>query len=185
MAQTTQRALAASLKKLLMTKTLDKITVKDLVQDCQVNRQTFYYHFQDIYALLDWIFTTESAEIIAENKTKSTWQKGFLRVFEYMRENQHLAINVYRSIGREQLEQYLYRVVFDLIYDVVDEQAADLAVSEEDKRFITDFYKYAFVGLVLEWLRTGMKEEPQKMIARLDKLISGDFRRALLKYQNH
>ena len=76
MAQTTQRALAASLKKLLMTKTLDKITVKDLVQDCQVNRQTFYYHFQDIYALLDWIFTTESAEIIAENKTKSTDRKS-------------------------------------------------------------------------------------------------------------
>lgn len=60
MSQTTKRALAASLKKLLSDKPLDKITVTDIAEDCGVNRQTFYYHFQDIYDLVEWIYTSEA-----------------------------------------------------------------------------------------------------------------------------
>ncbi len=56
MSQVTKRALAASLIKLLSQKPLDKVTVKDIIEDCGVNRQTFYYHFKDIYDLVDWNF---------------------------------------------------------------------------------------------------------------------------------
>ena len=51
----TKRALAASLKKLLAQKPLSKITIADITEDCGMNRMTFYYHFQDIYDLIDWI----------------------------------------------------------------------------------------------------------------------------------
>ncbi len=79
MAQTTKRALAASLKKLLAQKPLDKITIVDIVTDCEVNRQTFYYHFQDIYDLMDWIFVSEATQVIQGKKTYNTWQQGFCR----------------------------------------------------------------------------------------------------------
>lgn len=182
MSQTTKRALAVSLKKLLAQKSLDKITVIDITDDCQVNRQTFYYHFQDIFALVDWIFLTEATEAIDGQKTYGTWQQGFLRVFDYVLCNRALVVNVYHSVSRDQLERYLYDVTYDLLIGVVEEQAQGMAVREEDKRFIADFYKFAFVGLLLDWIRRGMKDEPAVVVDRLSVLIHGDIRRALEKY---
>lgn len=183
MSHATKKSLALSLKKFLEKKPFDKITIKDIVEDCALNRQTFYYHFQDIYALLEWIFVSESNKIISGNKTYDTWQRGFLQVFYYVGDNKALIINVFHSIGREQLERYLYDIVYDLLIGVVNEQAAGIHVAEENKKFIADFYKYAFVGLMLEWIRTGMKENPVEIIDKLDKLISGDIHKALLKYK--
>lgn len=50
---------------------------------------------------------------------------------------------------------------------------------QEDKAFIADFYKYAFVGLLLDWIRQGMKEDPKRIVNRLSILIHGDIGRAL------
>ncbi|ROR31653.1 putative dihydroxyacetone kinase regulator [Mobilisporobacter senegalensis] len=183
MSQTTKRALAASLKKLLATTTLDKITVKDIVCDCEVNRQTFYYHFQDIYALIEWIYTTEAEKAIDGNKTYDTWQQGFNQVFVYMHDNKHLVMNTYRSLSREYLERFLYEVTYSLLINVVEEQSKGMDVSVENKQFIAHFYKFAFVGIVLDWISTGMKEDPQKIIDQIYTLICGDFKKALEKYK--
>jgi probable dihydroxyacetone kinase regulator len=183
MSQTTKRALAASLKKLLEKTTLDKITVKDIVEDCEVNRQTFYYHFQDVYALLEWIFTTEADQVIASNRTYETWQQGFLQVFHYVQQNKSLVVNTYHSLGREYLERYLYSVVYTLLINVVNEQAAGMLVADEDKEFIANFYNYAFVGLTLEWIRKGMKDNPEEIMDKLTRLITGNIHAALLRYK--
>lgn len=175
--------MAASLKKLLKKTTLQKITVKDIVKDCEVNRQTFYYHFQDIYALLEWIFVTEATKVISNNKTCDTWQQGFLQAFQYVEQNKTLVVNAYHSIGRKHLEWYLYNVAYKLLIDVVNEQAKGMYVPEENKQFIADFYKYAFVGLMLEWIDAGMKERPEDIINKLSTLITGDIHKALLKYE--
>lgn len=179
MAQTTKRALAMSLKKLLGKKPLDKITVIDIVEDCEVNRQTFYYHFQDIYDLVEWILITEAARALEGKKTYDTWQQGFLQIFEWVLENKDLIKNVYHSISREKLEHYLYEITYKLLIGVVEERAVGMTAREEDKAFIANFYKYAFVGMMLEWIRTGMKEEPASIIDRLSILIHGDIPRAL------
>ena len=183
MAQTTKRALAASLKKLLAQKPLDKITIVDIVTDCEVNRQTFYYHFQDIYDLMDWILVSEATQVIQGKKTYNTWQQGFSQIFEYVLANKALITNAYHSLSREQMERYLYDVTYHLLIDVVEEQAAGIPVRQEDKAFIADFYKYAFVGLLLDWIRQGMKEDPKRIVNRLSILIHGDIGRALEKYR--
>ena len=77
MAQTTKKAFAASLKKLLSQKPLDKIKISDITNDCAVNRQTFYYHFKDIYDLLEWVYTNEATRALGDKKTYDTWQEGF------------------------------------------------------------------------------------------------------------
>ena len=51
----TKKSLAESLKKAMKSKTLSKITVSEIILDCGVNRKTFYYHFENIYALLKWM----------------------------------------------------------------------------------------------------------------------------------
>ena len=183
MSQTTKRALEASLKKLLAQKPLDKITISDIADDCGINRMTFYYHFKDLYDLVEWCLIEDTSKTLAGNKTYDTWQQGFLQIFEMVLENKPLILNAYHSISREQVETYLYQVTYNLLIGVVDEKAAGVRVRDEDKKFIADFYKFAFVGLMLDWIRAGMKEDPQQIIDRLRVLIHGDVTRALNKYR--
>lgn len=182
MSQTTKRALAQSLKKLLQTKPLSKITINDIAEDCGVSRMTFYYHFADIYDLVEWTCQEDASVALAGNKTYNTWQQGFLNIFNLVLENKTFVLNVYHSISREHLERYLYQLTYDLLIGVVEEKAVGLSVSDHDKAFIADFYKYAFVGLMLNWIREGMKEDPKAIIDRLSVLIHGDITRALHKY---
>lgn len=101
MSQTTKRALEASLKNLLLKKPLNKITVGDIAEDCGVNRMTFYYHFKDIYDLVEWSCEEDAAKALEGNKTYDTWQKGFLNIFHAVQENKPFIVNVYRSVSRE------------------------------------------------------------------------------------
>jgi len=182
MSQTTKRALEASLKKLLLEKPLDKITIADIAEDCGISRMTFYYHFRDIFDLVEWSCQEDAARALAGQKTYETWQQGFLQIFRAVEENRPFIMNVYHSVSREHVETYLYQVTYDLLIGVVEEQAAGLRVTDSDKKFIADFYKYAFVGLMLDWIRTNMKEDPEEIIRRLSTLIQGDISRALEKY---
>lgn len=183
MSQTTKRALAASLKKLLTEKPLDKITVTDIAEDCQVNRQTFYYHFQDIYDLVEWIYTSEATAAIGGKKTYDTWQEGFLHTFQYLLDNRAFVTRTYHSLSREHLERYLYSETYQLLIGVVEEKAAGLSVREEDRAFIAHFYKYGFVGLVLDWIGGGMKSEPQAIIDRLELVVRGSIPQALERFR--
>lgn len=183
MSQTTKRALAASLKNLLLKKPLNKITINDIAEDCGINRMTFYYHFKDIYDLIEWMFLEEAARALEGNKTYDTWQQGFLNILYVVEENRPFIMNVYHSVSREQVELYLYKVLYDLVIGVVEEKAEGMSVREEDKQFIADFYKYAFVGIVLNWIRNDMKEDPRQIIHHLSILVQGDIERALEKYR--
>lgn len=174
MSQITKRALAESLKKLLLEKPLDRITVSDITEDCGVSRMTFYYHFKDVYDLIEWTWLQEAERALDGQKTYDTWQQGFLQIFQLVQENRAFVMNLYHSISREQVERYLYRLTYQLLIGVVEEKSAGMSVRDEDKKFIADFYKYAFVGLMLDWIRGGMKGEPQVLIDRLSVLIRGD-----------
>ena len=183
MSQITKRALAESLKKLLLEKPLDRITVSDITEDCGVSRMTFYYHFKDVYDLIEWTWLQEAERALDGQKTYDTWQQGFLQIFQLVQENRAFVMNLYHSISREQVERYLYRLTYQLLIGVVEEKSAGLSVRDEDKKFIADFYKYAFVGLMLDWIRGGMKGEPQVLIDRLSVLIRGDVEKALNHYR--
>mgnify|MGYP003156090437 FL=1 len=82
MSQVTKRALEASLKNLLLKKPLDKITINDITEDCGINRMTFYYHFKDIYDLIEWCCVEDAKKALEGKKTYDTWQQGFLQIFE-------------------------------------------------------------------------------------------------------
>jgi len=179
----TKNALAESLKKQMQTIPLAKITVNDIVNECGLNRRTLYYHFNDIYDLLEWIFKTELTEMLGENKTCSSWQKGFLEIFNYLYENKKVVLNTYNSIDRDILENHLYNESFTIILEVVNELAKDLNVSDKDKRYVANFYKIALVGVIIDWIKNNMVEDVEGIVNNLDKIISGEIYRALLKYE--
>ena len=179
MSQITKRALEESLKHLLLQKPLNKITINDIAEDCGINRMTFYYHFKDIYDLIEWSCLEDAQKALAGKKTYDTWQEGFLHIFEAVKENKPFVMNVYRSVSREQIENYLFSLTYDLLLGVVNEQAEGMSVRDEDKAFIANVYKYTFVGLMLEWIKGDMKEDPKRIIDRLTLVIHGSVRNAL------
>ena len=149
MSQTTKRALEASLKKLLLEKPLNKITINDITEDCGVNRMTFYYHFKDIYDLVDWILTEDATKAMEGCQSFDTWTEAFLDILHQIRDNKALVLNVYRSVGREQVEQYLYKLLDPMLKEFADRECRDITVQDDDKQFVVDFYKYALVGVGL------------------------------------
>lgn len=179
MVQATKKALAAALKKLLEHKTLDKITVSDLTDACGVNRQTFYYHFKDIYDLLEWIYKDDATRVIPGKKTYNNWKDEYLKLFQYARQNKALIMNTYHSLQRELLENYVHNEAYFLVKEVVDECAAGRQVREEDKAFVAKFYQYALVDLVLEWLDHGMKEDPEHIVRQVEMVVDGNVIAAL------
>ncbi|KAF5047709.1 hypothetical protein DSECCO2_457620 [anaerobic digester metagenome] len=144
---------------------------------------TFYYHFKDIYDLVEWSCIEDATKALEGKKTYDTWQQGFMHIFEAVLENKPFILNVYRSVSREQVEIYLYKLTYNLLIGVVDEKAANMVVREEDKKFIADFYKYAFVGLMLDWVKNDMKEEPQIIIDHLSVLMHENITSALNRYR--
>lgn len=179
MSDITKRALEASLKNLLLQKPLDKITIGDIAEDCGISRMTFYYHFKDIYDLIEWSCVEDARRALEGKKTYETWQQGFLQIFEAVEKNRPFIMNVYRSVSREHVENYLYKLTYALIIGVVREQAEGLEVPEADQEFIAHVYKYAFVGLMLDWIKDGMKDDPGAIVDRLGVVVHGNIRAAL------
>ena len=179
MSDITKRALEESLKNLLLQKPLDKITISDIAADCGISRMTFYYHFKDIYDLVEWACMEDARRALEGKKTYDTWQQGFLQIFEAVQANRPFIMNVYRSVSREHVESCLYKLTYDLLMGVVEERAQDLSVRECDREFIAHFYKYAFVGIMLDWIKGDMRADPKEIVDRLGVMLHGSIRAAL------
>lgn len=184
MSHLTKKALAESLKKQLGTTPFAKITVRHIVEDCGVNRRTFYYYFHDIYELLEWAFSNEFDEVLGKNKTYSTWQKGFTEILSYFYTNRIMLMNVYNSLDKDRFEKRIQDVLNKHILAVVEDLSKEMNVAEENIKYVAKFYGIAFVGITIDWIRNNMKEKPEEMIFNINKIVSGDIRRALEKYEN-
>ena len=183
MSQVTKRALEQSLKNLLLKKPLTKITVGDITDDCGINRMTFYYHFKDIYDLVEWSCLEDAKRALDEKKTYDTWQQGLLQIFKAVQENKPFILNVYRCVHREQVEKYLQPLVDQLLLSVINEEAAGITVRDEDKQFIAQVYSYVFIGLMLDWIKDDMREDPQRIVEKLATLIKGSMAAALSRFK--
>ncbi len=183
MSQVTKRALEQSLKNLLSKKPLTKITVSDIADDCGINRMTFYYHFKDIYDLVEWSCLEDAKRALDEKKTYDTWQQGLLQIFEAVQQNKPFILNVYRCVHREQVEKYLQPLVDELLIGVIEEKASGMTVRDEDKQFIAQAYGYMFIGLMLDWIKDNMREDPRQIVDRLNRLIKGSLSAALSRFK--
>ena len=185
MVNQTKQALEASLKHLLLQKPLDKITISDLTKDCGISRMAFYYHFKDIYDLVEWSCLEDATRALAGKKTYSTWTEGLLQIFEVVYENKPFIMNAYRCISREQIENFLFQLTHDLIMSVVEEQARSTSLTQEQKSFIADFYKYSFVGIMLDWIRQGMKSDYTDIWKNMCITIHGNITNSIQNFTKH
>lgn len=158
MAHATKQLLSNSLKKLLTKKTLDKITVTELAEDCKVNRQTFYYNFQDIYDLLDWTLEQERQQLLSSDAFGEDTLKNWDILLAYLKANKTFILNTYHSLSHPLLEKTLKNDIRPLVEIAVSRYAEESSISEADKALIVKIYTLAFVGILREWLDNDLDE---------------------------
>lgn len=162
----TKKALAASLKKFMKQKPLSKITVSQLISDCNVNRKTFYYHFEDIYDLLKWTLEEEAIEVVKQYDLLVDYQEVITFVMDYVEENQHILNCAYDSLGRERMKRFLYADFIGILSTLIEgiEQQENIHADAEFKQFLCEFYTEALSGILISWFHDSKGRDRDKTI---------------------
>lgn len=182
MSQVTKRALEQSLKNLLLKKPLTKITINDITEDCGINRMTFYYHFKDIYDLVEWACLEDARHALENKRDYDSWTQGLLQIFEAVLENKPFVMNVYRCVHQEQVEKYLKPQVDSLVLEIINGESSSGTLREEDKEFIAHVYSHIFVGMMLDWIKEDMRTDPKQIVDRLSVLLKGTIGNAIGRF---
>lgn len=173
----TKKALSESLKRFMQTKPFSKITVSEIIEDCGLNRKTFYYHFADTRDLLKWTFEQEAIEVVKSFDLLIDYEDAILFVMDYLEKNQHMLNCVYDSVGRDELKFFLYNDFFEIGNMIVSsaEKAVGVQLSEDYKRLVVAFYTEGIAGIIIEWMKGGIKLDKAATV----KYISSIFRNGL------
>ena len=181
MASTTKESLGAALKQMLTVKPIDKITVKDLVEICGVNRQTFYYHFQDIYDLLDKWLDRKKNQFFAMTQLTGSWTDRLKVLLHAMQENPKLVYHVSDSITRERLERYVFTSIESQFYDLIGEKTAAMEITDETRKMMTSFFCCSLLGYVMKFLWVNMNVDIDASVDDLSIIFSGALEAMLRK----
>ena len=173
MLQLTKKAIVNSFIKLLNEKPLDKITVKNIAEDCGINRNTFYYHFGDIRELTVYTIDSQIHSVSELDFNGDSWVDSFVEAAKFVIDNKKAVYNIYNSLNRETVENYLNTVAFKVTDNFVSAKAVGIDADKSDIELIKDFYMSALVGIICKWLENGMDKDPDIVIRRLGRLVEG------------
>ena len=168
----TKEAIKQSFMKLLNAKPVNKITVKEIVDDCGINRNSFYYHFDDIPSLIEEILN-EQADVLIEVGRDMDIYSCVLTAMEFALENKTAMMHLYNSANRDMFERYLSRVANRAVTGYFDVFFSDEQIDASDRQAIIMYYKSLLTGFVLEWLGSGMKYDLSFRIRRICELFEG------------
>lgn len=169
----TKTALATSLKKYMAKKPLGKITVSEIIADCDVNRKTFYYHFEDIYALLKWLLEQEAIEVVKKFDLLIDYEDAIRFVISYVQDNAHILNCAYDSIGRDELRRFFYNDFVSVIRKIIDdcEEKCGLSVADGFKGFICDFLTEATAGMLIMGFKEKKELKQQDVISNITVIL--------------
>ncbi len=164
----TKSALAESLKKLCAEKPLDNISISDITKECGLNRQSFYYHFQDKYELLGWIYYNELFIHFNSGVGFVNWEKSleaFLSVMKNDKEFYCCALKSSNVIFKKHLFRIMHRLFVKFIHHAVR------SMSYRSKtEFFANYYSHGFCGIIIDWAVKGMKESPEMLVSQIKEL---------------
>lgn len=174
----TKRLLAQSLQELLAVMPLEKISVNDIVEHAGVGRNTFYYHFEDKYDLVNWYFQTGVTEFLVNRSSYTSWESLLLALEEYFRENKQFYTRVLQYTGQNCLQEYMFEFISAIFVQRVRESIPDLP--ESNLRPVSSFLSGALLGLLLPWVKGGMKESTAGSVAWIKLITSGELAQKLI-----
>lgn len=174
----TKRALAQAIKELMNEKPLVKISIADIGDRCQMNRQSFYYHFRDKYDLVNWIFYTELITELQNSPNKDEYEE-LKNICRYLYDNRAFYINALKFTGQNSFYEYFGEVIYQLLKAAFNESFGNSDQSD----FNAMFYADALRACIFRWLTSGAKMPPDEFVGKIRSAlaISPENQRTLLK----
>lgn len=162
----------------MATTPFNKITIELLTQQAQVTRNTFYYHFEDLFALLEWTFQREIVDQLSENYLRvNRWQDGYRLILTYIADNRELCLKTFHSLARDILENTLYDVASKMVNAVVLDVDAHVQPMLRDA--IVNFFGWALVMQLVQWLANGLAEPQEAVVKRAELVLDGSVANAI------
>ncbi|MGI5977460.1 MAG: TetR/AcrR family transcriptional regulator C-terminal domain-containing protein [Candidatus Limivicinus sp.] len=185
MASTTKDAFAAALKQVMAEKPMNKITVKDLVGICGVNRQTFYYHFSDVYDLLEWVFEEDCNRVLPDTVVYEQWPDYVKRFFDYFYDNREFVLNVFNSNSRLYMLRYLRERLERCLRAFAEIASEGWNIDRLDFDFVLDFYSNGIIGLVSQMFDMGLQLPQEATMDRFLKVLNNSMENMLYRFRNN
>ncbi len=173
MASLTKNAIKESFLHLLEERPFSKITVKDIVDGCGVNRNSFYYHFADVPSLLDEILEDQINKVILTYPTIGSAEECITVILQFIRKNQRSVLHVYHSVGRDTFERHLWKLCDRTVRTFFRTAFPDVHISDSDREVLIRCYKCECFGSVTDWLAGGMRMDLENYSHRLFELRAG------------
>lgn len=167
---------------LLDEKPIKSITVKAIVERCNINRNTFYYHFQDIPSLVQGMLEEKVDQLVEYHYHSGQPIECIRPLIQYGLKNKRAVLHVYRYIPREVFLSYLDRLALRLMQEYFSTATEGVSVSGENVAALILFYKCAMVGLLVDWLDKGLESDMPALMERLCVLLEGSGKSALFRY---
>lgn len=179
----TKHQLATALKEAMTQKPLDKITISELTSACNIRRQSFYYHFEDIYDLLRWMFEKEAISLLRQQEGALLWKEGLLQLFRYLEENRAVCLCALRSMGRDHIKRFFESDIYAIIHLTIEQLADEIGVRSHldsfvDVETLTHFYVVALAGIMESWLLGEIDRTPEELIQFADTMLNDQVRGA-------
>ena len=165
-------AICRSASELLTKKRTKKLTVKDIVEECGITRQTFYYHFQDVYDLLEWMLEQHRTNLEPQVSDRNAWRTAVANLLDFCLENRAMIQNLFRSISRDSLDRYTYSILLKSLTDYTRNQATQYSLSEKQCKALLQFTAHGLQGLLLTWIDGGMRVPRDELIETVDTIFS-------------
>lgn len=173
MANFTKQAIKSSFLKLLNEKPLNRISVRDIVEDCGINRNSFYYHFQDIPALLTEIITDETDRLIAAYPSIGSLDECFAVAFQFAKDNRRAVSHIYHSVNWDIFERSAMKLCGYVVETYLDTAFPDRQLPQEDRQVLVRFLKNQLFGMSVDWICGGMQDEALEELKRALELCRG------------
>lgn len=180
----TKKAIKETFIKLLDKKPLSEITVKLITSECGINRNTFYYHYEDIPSLIEEVVMEEFDSIINMNPTIDSIENALLTVLAFAQENKRAISHIYNSINRSIFENYLFKFADKISRQYMEKITEDKNITDSDKELLNTILRAIAIGMTLDYMNTGMRDEVTVDIHRICETASGSIENMLKNFEN-
>ena len=144
---------------------------------CNIRRQSFYYHFEDIYDLLRWMIQNEAISLLKQQEGALLWKEGLLQLFRYLEENRAVCLCALKSVGRDHLRRFFEADIDAIIHRTIERLSEDIGVRNNldsfvDVEMLTHFYVMALAGMMESWLLGEIDRTPEQLVQFADVILN-------------
>ena len=179
MSHLTEQAIQATFFELLAESPLDKITVRQITQRCGISRNTFYYHYHDVYDLLEKTFAVEEERMLADMHDISTMRQGFMQASRFAIENRQAIYHIYNSMSRDMLTSYLYKSASISMRRYIEGQCGDRPLAEQDMNDLVFLLASMIEGAIINIMREGLSRDVENLVENAIRILDGCVRLAI------